>query len=159
MEEEREINHHGEVRPVPTTMTIDDNDPIMQSFNKVSFHILKQDQYLIMQDLISPNEILQDAALKEYYKNVEKNNLEKQKYVLKRYLFIAHHINPTVAVWFVSCYWIAGMLHYFMFGFGTVLTTIILTTIFFVVAFVFYFCCLGKMKSGVNNGGTRAPLN
>ena len=48
MEEEREINHHGEVRPVPTTMTIDEDDPIMQGFNKVSFLIYKQDQYLIM---------------------------------------------------------------------------------------------------------------
>ena len=79
-----------------------------------------------MQDLISVNEVVQDAARKDYYNKLK---LGQQQKKIDRYLFIAHQVNPTVASWFVVCYWTAGMLHYFMFSSEVVTNIIILTTI------------------------------
>ena len=72
--------------------------------------------------------------------------MDKQKTQLKNYLLIAHHVNPTLVLWFVFCYWLAGMLHYYMAGFGIVLTILVMITIIFVVAFVAYFWCWKKIK-------------
>ena len=89
-------------------------------------------------DLISPHEIVQDAALKDYYNKLE-NSMKKRKSLLKSYLFIAHYVNPCFVLWFVSCYWLAGMLHYYMVGFEVVLIILVIVTVIIVVAFVTYF--------------------
>ena len=96
-----------------------------------------------MQDLISVNEVVQDAARKDYYNKLK---LGQQQKKIDRYLFIAHQVNPTVASWFVVCYWTAGMLNYFMFSSEVVTNIIILTTIIFLFAFVFNFCLSQKKR-------------
>lgn len=76
--------------------------------------------------------------------------MEKQKKHLKNYLFIAHHVNPTLVLWFVSCYWFGGMLHYYMVSFGVIITVLVIITVIIVVAFVAYFWCWDMITKNKN---------
>jgi hypothetical protein len=96
-----------------------------------------------LQDLISVNEVVQVTARKDYYDNLKLREQEKK---IEKYLFFAHQVNPTVASWFVVCYWTAGMLHYFMFSSEVVTNVILLTSFIFLFTFVFHFCWSQKKR-------------
>ena len=103
----------------------------------------------LIQDLISPNEIVQDAALKSYYKNLHEKKKDHQRNLLDNYLFVAHYVNPALVLWFVLCYWCSGMLHYYMVSFGVVIIVLVIITSIIVLSFVTYFWCWKIMTKSV----------
>ena len=62
-------------------------------------------------NLVSKDELTQDDALKKLYAEYQKGIVKKQK-LLDICLTLGHKIMPSIAIWFVISYWIAGLFQY-----------------------------------------------
>ena len=70
----------------------------------------------------------------------------KIKSDLNYYIFIAHYVNPAMGLWFVTCYWVAGMLHYFMVSLEVVTSVLTFISIAYFASFIAYFWFWDKIK-------------
>ena len=61
-------------------------------------------------NLVSVQEQVQDKALREHYSKV-KLTKEKQK-SMDRCIMFSRRIQPTIALIFVTCYWVSGLVNY-----------------------------------------------
>ena len=91
-------------------------------------------------DLVSKKETTQDDALKRLYKEYE-NGIVKKKKLLAFCYTVGHKIMPSIAIWFVISYWMAGMMQVigFEFSFNVTVELIFSVSYFFVLICLNYF--------------------
>ena len=117
-EENREVNHHGRVRKLGEENDADGTDasasPDKQEVNnwvEVDNAAISMSQKKLTDlklNLVSRHEDVQVDALREYY-DIMVPTSEKQ---LARADFLGLTVIPVVAISFVVCYWIIGILKY-----------------------------------------------
>ena len=104
-------------------------------------------------DLVSKHEQTQDAALQDLYAEYEKGTVRKAK-MLKFCLTLGHKIMPSIAIWFVISYWMAGMFEYNMINFSLNVTCeIIFTIIYFTTVYVVNFLVMRHLKQNKSAAG------
>ena len=115
LEDEKEINHHGEVRTVKTS---EDTDEIAGMINENKTYGLTESSEgdivtikAFNKDLVHRDERTQDAALREYYARLEMTNRRKLR-ILNACITFSRKIKPVIAIVFVLCYWAAGLFNY-----------------------------------------------
>ena len=90
-------------------------------------------------DLVSRKETTQDGALKKLYADYE-NGVVKKKKMLAFCYTLGHKIMPSIAIWFVISYWLAGMLQVNELDFEfNVTVEIIFTVTYYLVLFCLNF--------------------
>ena len=114
MQDERQINHHGQVRTIKGTDEVSDEpektstpvENISQLMNK--FHSAEGYD----NDLTNIDERIQDKALKDYYKRIVITSDTKRK-ILAGCIMFSRKVKPIIATTFVVCYWSAGLHNYY----------------------------------------------
>ena len=121
LQDEKEINHHGETRIVKVKEDDDENtgernkyvDPVDHLF-QVMKNLPEESNGVeegFNRDLIHKDERIQDKALKAYYANFEINSEQKRK-ILNVCINFSRKIKPVIAAIFVISYWAAGLWNY-----------------------------------------------
>ena len=96
IEDSREINHHGKSRSVKSNNV----EPTLHGTTAPAFD----------KNLVSVQEQVQDAALRDYYSKVRLTK-EKQK-LMDRCILFSRKIKPFIAIVFITVYWFSGLLNY-----------------------------------------------
>ena len=100
-----------------------------------STHLAQSNDEPYDKDLVSKHELTQDAALQKLYGEYEKGKVKKRK-MLNFCLTLGHKIMPSVAIWFVISYWMAGMFEYNMIDFSLNVTCEVIFTVLYFTSLI-----------------------
>ena len=104
LEDEKQINHHGEIR------TVKGVDEVTDEPDKTSTPVENISQ--LTRDLTNIDERVQDKALKEYYSLVVITS-DHKRMILTSCIMFSRKVKPLIAATFVVCYWSAGLHNYY----------------------------------------------
>ena len=115
LEENIKINHHGQEREVKNSKVAEiSKENQLATFFDFAFPSGQPGEVggggarPAHADLVHNDEIIQDAALKQYYANVRVKDKNQRK-IMDGCIMFSRRIKPVIAIIFVIVYWGAGL--------------------------------------------------